>query len=131
MSDTTQQNAISFFWSNPIEGLKALFAPANSLGADSLSAARVRAYGVDPSTGALIAPQYTAAAAAGGYNSSNPGAFIAAQENQVTNEFLADSAAFQMPLFPSFSSGIPGLSGSSGWLVLVVIAVLAFFLFKA
>lgn len=128
-------NAATTFFAHPLESLKAIFAPANSIGADSLSAARVRAYGVDPSTGALIAPQYAAAAAAGGFDASNPGGFITTQENQVTSEFLSDRAAFtaEIPLLPSIPNlpGLPDLSTPSGFVAIVVVLAMAFFLIKA
>lgn len=139
----------SIFWNDPLAALSSIFgspagavtgAPSGLAGnglEDSASSARERAYGVDPATGKLIAPQYFGVATAAGYDPNNPGAFKNLIDAQVTAEYNADNQKFlaQLPLFPSVT--IPGLEslGSFDWktvaIAFVVLIVLLFVIAKA
>jgi hypothetical protein len=136
-------------WSNPIECLKNAFSDPGgsdvlstvsptdlSLGMNEglksgIAAGQIRAYGVDPDTGALSAPQYAPIAELAGYDPTNPQAFIdmiTAQTNSQFDKQFADNLA-SMPLLPTVP-GLPDLSDGTNWLVIGVIVVLAFLLIK-
>jgi hypothetical protein len=148
----SQAGLIYDFWSDPVAGFKSLFTPSTPVtpdsgdaggpissfralfgdGGDSLSSAQIRAYGVNPSTGGLIAPQYGPSATASGYSASDPQGFMAMITDQVQGQYNADyqSSYDAQSLFPSVS--LPGIGEiSGGWIVLVIVVVLAFFLLKA
>lgn len=140
-------------WSDPINCLKYAFSDPGgsdvlstvsptdtSLGMNEgtkngIAQAQIRSFGVDPNTGALIAPQYAASAELNGYDPTNPQAFIAMITAQTGNQFdkqLADNLASSQ-LFPSLPDlpGLPSLGDPSNWLAIGLIVVLAFLLIEA
>lgn len=145
----SQAGLIADFWSDPVAGFKALFTPStpvtsdaggpfssfNALfgsGGDSLAGGQSRAYGVDPNTGALIAPQYGPAAMASGYSANDPQGFMSQITAQVQGQYNADyqSSYDAQHLFPDFS-GSPKVSGFSDVLVIGLVLVLGYFLIQA
>ena len=89
--------------------------------ADSIASANVRAYGVDPSTAKLIAPQYEARAVAAGYDPSNPSQFVTDKENEILgfyNQQLQKNEA-------------AANQGPSSWLLLLGFILAAYLIFKA
>jgi hypothetical protein len=136
----------STFWSDPLAGLKSIFTPSTPVtsdaggpqsgygalfgsGGDSLSSARVRAYGVDPVTGKLISPAYSAAAVAAGYNGQGQD-FIDAVTSMVQNQYESDYSRNYNDLSLFGGGGSSPFSGGSSLVVLLVVLVIAFVFIK-
>ena len=118
---------ITAILTHPIDSLSTAFGSGPNIsgppigGVDSLASAAVRAYGVDPVTGGLIAPQYSASAQAAGYDPSNPGAFVTRVENDAVNFYDKQ-----------LSANLAASADPTGMFVGIAIAlVLGFFLWKA
>lgn len=95
--------------------------------------ADVQAFGVNPNTGALIAPQYAKSSAAAGRDPSNPSAFVA-QQKAASDAFYQsqydqnwNDLADQFGILPDLNTLIPGSSDFSKY-VLIGIAVLVLFI---
>lgn len=113
-------------WSDPSGCLSAIFAPSVPVsgnpvkGVDSISSGAVRAYGVDPVTGGLIAPQYQGAATAAGWDSNDPMGFV--------NRVSQDAVSYYNR---QLSQNEQSAGSGQNFFAFALIAVLAFFLIKA
>lgn len=121
----------STFWDGVWNGLQGGWA-TNAQVTDRENAA-VRAYGVDPSTGKLIAPQYAVAASLAGYDPTNPGAFVTSTKAQADEFYNTQYQQDWNDLSSQFGFDLPGVpSGStSGLLVVALVLIVGFFLIKA
>jgi hypothetical protein len=133
-------NALGDFLNHPIDSISALSMPSPAVSGfadvgvltsvygapDTITSAAVRANGVDPITGNIIAPQYLATAEGNGYSLSDPGAFIKKVSQDAQNFYDQQYAKNLADTGGGFNPGSP-----SSMLIFLVVAVLAFFLFKA
>lgn len=96
---------------------------------------QVRAYGVDPATGKLTAPQYGPSASAAGYDPADPWAFIMDQQAKVAAQFAVDDARNYADLTRSGTGlalpDLSNLSTSGGLLFFGLVLVIVFLVFKA
>lgn len=134
------------FWSHPIDSVISILTPSTPVtgdaggpqsaygalfgsGGDSLAGARVRASGIDPSTGKPISDAYTAAAVAAGYRGQGQD-YIDAVTSMVQSEYNRDyqDSWNSLSLFGGNDS-VP--NARSTWLLpLLVVLVLAFVFVK-
>lgn len=118
------------FWAGVWQGLEGGWA-TNAQVSDRQNAA-VQAFGVDPTTGALIAPQYSKTAVVSGYDPKNPGVFVAQQKAAsdafYNSQYQQDwnDLADKFAILPD----LPALPDSTDFLkyVLIGVAVLVAFL---
>jgi hypothetical protein len=136
----TLSDAWKALWNDPLGALGEIFSPGVAVDGkptfsggplnygfgqpvDSIVSAQQRAYGVDPFTGDLIAPQYATAAANAGRDPANPQAFL--------DRVRTDTLNFYNRQLALNSADSPGGSSASWLLSALVILVLLFVLLKA
>jgi hypothetical protein len=125
----------TLFWQHPIDSIASLFSGVDTStgnavqGGDSLAAAQIRAFGIDPAKGKLIdpiyGPSFQGQTGVDPNDSSAVASWMAAVTQKVNSQFQSDKELFasQIGLLPDWFSGSPGSLSLTTIVVLVVVLI--------